>query len=59
MIISFFGQFFAVSVLFVWEWCLVVLWAAVVGVMGTKYFKHKPASAQDWNSMRIAAGFDW
>ena len=42
MIISFFGQFFAVAVLFVWEWCLVLLWAAVTGVMGNKYFHSNP-----------------
>ena len=60
MVISFFGQFFAAAVMFVWEWALVLLWAALTGVMGHKYFKSKPiVGATDWHNMKTAAGFDW
>ena len=55
---GFFSQFRAVALLFVWEWILVILWAAVAGIFGNMYFNENPEMDEGIERMKTAAGFD-
>lgn len=47
-----------VSFLFVWEWILVILWAAVTGIFGSMYFNENSEMDKGVDAMIKAAGFD-
>ncbi|RMD39715.1 hypothetical protein DV735_g5413, partial [Chaetothyriales sp. CBS 134920] len=59
LIFVLFVPFVVITVMFVWEWILVILLAALTGLMCTKYYRAEPTQATEWHRMRIATGFVW
>lgn len=57
-VIPIFAHITTISIVFAWEWVLVILWAAVVGVFGAKYLNQNPNGDNRIGRMRNAAIID-
>jgi len=51
-------QYSTVAVLFLWEWVLVILFAALSGIFGSMYINEQVEMESGIRRMKIAVGFD-
>jgi len=47
-----------IAVLFVWDWLLVILWAALSGIFGRMYLHERVEMESGIHRMKVAVGFD-
>lgn len=57
-IVPIFAHITTISIVFAWEWILIILWAAVVGVFGARYLNDNPNGDNGIGRMRNAAIID-
>ncbi|KIW16586.1 hypothetical protein PV08_03774 [Exophiala spinifera] len=57
-LVSVFLQYQTVARLFVWDWILFILWAALSGIFGSMYIGEKTEMEWGIHRMKIAVGFD-
>ncbi|KAL2443834.1 hypothetical protein ABEF95_013535 [Exophiala dermatitidis] len=57
-VVSVFLHYRSLTLYFLWEWVLVILWAALSGIFGTMYMGEKVEMDQGIHRMKVAVGFD-